>query len=116
MSELFWFYDLVYSLILASTAFANTFGVAALHEFVRFWFQLQCYHIGIISQMLEELFLIYISISLVRISVTAIVEVYTKMPHACQIIMSLKAYIFNIIGTKTHIYTDILYIYICLFL
>lgn len=36
MSELFWFYDLVYSLILASTAFANTFGVAALHEFVRF--------------------------------------------------------------------------------
>lgn len=65
--------------------------------------------------MLEELFLIYISISLVRISVTAIVEVYSKMPHACQIIMSLKAYIFNIIGTKTmYLYRYILYI--CLFL
>lgn len=41
--------------------------------------------------MLKELFLIYISVSLEQISATAILEVYSKMPHACQLIMSLKA-------------------------
>lgn len=103
------------SLILASIAFANTFGVAALHEFVRFQFQLQCYHVGIISQVLQKLLLIHINISLVRISTTAILEVYSKMPHTCRLIIPLKAYIFNIIGTKACIYTIIFYVYVYFF-
>lgn len=34
------------------------------------------------------------------------------MPHACQLIMSLNVFIFNIIGIKTCIYIVIFYIYI----
>jgi len=64
--------------------------------------------------MLQESFLIYINISLVRISATPILEVYSKMSHACQLIMSLKAHIFNIIGTKACIYAYI-YFLICFF-
>lgn len=49
--------------------------------------------------MLQELFLIYINITSVRFRDTDILEVSSKMPHACHLIVSLKACIFYV----THI-------------
>lgn len=44
--------------------------------------------------MLQELFLIYINITSVRFRDMDILEVYSKMPLACHLIMSLKTFIF----------------------